>query len=381
MGFKWKTKVLLTILIAFISSCYSINKGDKLHSFETKRIKSSVGPIKNTKGDVIRGHSIKLHNDSTYVSYINVTKSKLYYSNLSATTPNFNTISLPPEMVNDTIYGMMSSFSVDFDSTIAIFQKRRITVYNYKTGSTIYEKDITLNDSTQVVFQDYAIPIYHDSKKNSIYSQVFHAVNQEKRKFPFDLEFLAQINTSSDTFSFVPLKYPESYNKGELGQNSVMKIAFKGDSIISSSTNEPYISIYDSHTKKITRHAAESSFQTAMKKLPLDALWNKDLDEENNLQSFRYENIFYDDYNKLFYRVYVKRMDLKNESGYYNTFEDRKMGILVLDQDLNKLGEMELPDKKIGWFGVGREGFFYLNSFEINNDTLYKKYVAITPKL
>lgn len=379
LGMIFKIRVLLIWVIGFHFSCITEKKADDMILFKIKRIKSNVGLLEQYKGDIVRGHSLKIYHDSTFVSYINVTKSILLYSNLSTAKPKFKIISLPISIVNDPFYGMIQSFSIDYDSTITIFQEKRISLYNFNTKELIYEKDISRNDSTKIFFVDHHFPVYHDQKRNVIYSQIVHTIDKEKRKFPYDAEFLAQINISSGTVSFVPLKFPESYNKGELGKNSVMKVAFKGDSIICSSTNEPYFSIYDSQNNSIVNKACESVFHKEMKKLPLDSIWNGDLDEEKHIQSFRYEDILYDDYNKMYYRVYTKEMKLKNDSGYYNTFLDREKGIVVLDSEFKRLGEIELPDKEIFWYGVGRDGFYYLNSIDIINDSLYKKYVSITP--
>lgn len=386
MTFKLNLHRVRDKLLTFYSICLFLTSCNNIVppslNFKQTNIKSKVGLISEFKGDNVRGTKIEIENDSTYVSYINLNKLKIFKSNLSEINPKFSSIAIPKDLLDVARYGTPTSFSLFKDSLITIFQNKKITLIDLFRKEIIFQKDIEFRDSSLIAFQDFFMPIQFSKKRNSIFSQIIHFYRMNERTHPYDYEFHAEISCSDGTFKILPVKYPDSYGEKQFGQNSFAKTIFKGDSILYSFSNEPWIIIYDLKTNKITKREARSKYHTDVLSLKLDSdsLWDTDLDRQNQLTSFRYDAIFYDSWNKLYYRVFVKKMDKINSEGFFNTLDDRQTGIVVLNEEMEHVGEVELPDKGIGWYGVGREGFVYKTSFSIENDSLfYKHYVAILP--
>lgn len=88
-----------------------------------------------------------------------------------------------------------------------------------------------------------------------------------------------------------------------------------------------------------------------------------------------YQNILYDPYKKIFYRIVVHPQPLQNADGTYNRQGDNDWSVLVLDENLSVLTEKFFSGKKYNWSAliVTPKGLMISNDHELNPDYSEKR--------
>lgn len=317
--------------------------------------------------------------DSTYSIGIDKNGSFLYKCNLSQTNPIFRSNLLPKKLIDVMKYGEISSFHLSSDSVLSIFQNNRLLIINLYSNQIIFERDISVSDSSALVFQDYSIPIYFNETLGSLFVQLSHTNGMTKRKYGFDTEFHGEIDIKNNSLTIIPIKYPSSYGNGEKGANSFMKVAINNSKIAYSSTSEKWVELYSISKQYSKKVKAQSLFHVDNGLMDENEYLDKDISLRNFKLNFIYENIFYDKYRELYYRVYARQMKERKKDDLYNTLADKKKGVVLFNKT-QILADIQIDESGVFEFGAGKEGFFYRSKIEIRNDSIYQRYNILVPQ-
>lgn len=101
--------------------------------------------------------------------------------------------------------------------------------------------------------------------------------------------------------------------------------------------------------------------------------------DEHQVMSGYYSGIKYDRFRKLYYRMAVHPTELKNISGHLNHYEDKRMSMIIMDEQFKILGETLLPKNKHlyqTWF-VGEKGI-YISNHNRNNKLMNENTLSFT---
>lgn len=264
------------------------------------------------------------------------------------------------------------------DSMLSFFQPRRFGIYDLSAREMKFSKRTEGTDSLPIFFRHAELPITYFHDKNEVYLEAVDFRNPEEKEYAFDAKFHYRLSLESDEWDFVPLKFPRSWGNGELGLAQFVNCAFKGDSMIYNFSNEDSIVLFSKTNGSLAFFDARSKFDKEMVKLTEEELKDFDKKNEHFNTSFLYKTIIYDKWKDWYYRVYAKDQPLMNEDGFFNTASDRTYGVIVLDGDFKKLGEITIPDKKAHTFGASRAGLIYIIPDTLNDN--YFTYAALDIK-
>ncbi len=76
-----------------------------------------------------------------------------------------------------------------------------------------------------------------------------------------------------------------------------------------------------------------------------------------------YSSITYDPYRDVYYRIFSPALPEKDSSGYYNTLNEKKFVLMVLDNSFRLITEFELPDNLLAFQppSVGKKGLYFVH--------------------
>jgi hypothetical protein len=93
-------------------------------------------------------------------------------------------------------------------------------------------------------------------------------------------------------------------------------------------------------------------------------------DQDFYITNNSYKSILWDPYRKVYYRFAERGVELKDVNGQFNTWNDKLVSVIILNEDFEILGETDLPQSKyrISNSFVGKEGLYISTSNEKNPD-------------
>ncbi len=180
----------------------------------------------------------------------------------------------------------------------------------------------------------------------------------------------ATYNLRNGEIGFADINYPNVLCGTDYGLLDRIEHYYFDETILYAFHALPEIWKYNIQTSTLQRYNCKSTFHTdsilpiTFKRTPK----NKDLLFDHFMHSARYERLVYDKYKKCYYRFFVLQMSHKNEQGLFNTYKDRRMSLMVLDENFNLIGETLLPKNCLAiFFAVAsKQGLF------VNNGPLTK---------
>lgn len=101
---------------------------------------------------------------------------------------------------------------------------------------------------------------------------------------------------------------------------------------------------------------------------------HKDTDWKHFMLSDRYGRLHVSPDGKYYYRLYFHAMEEKNEDGYYNTVTDKRMSVMVMDENFKLIHEVTLPKEAYYTLSYAeKEGFScrYINPAKPLNEAIY----------
>lgn len=301
--------------------------------------------------------------DSTYFSFFNEVDSQLYCINLSAEFPSLAEAPFSVDHFKIDSFGLINSIHCVGDKYLAIEQAKQLAIFHQNDTELLYSRKINYNDSLQVYFGDCKFPIHYDTSENNLYARVIHYYNEEDRAYPFETEFHSRLTLGDDSLIFLALKYPPSFGNGELGMSAYVNACFLKERIVYNFSNDSCVYVLDKSTQEVKKYLAKSKFHQEQFKLSIDSINDYKKDLKYSEQNFKYLSIHFDSERKQFYRIYKKR----NSS---------KKGLILLDSNLNKLYEWEIPHQYASSFGIGKKGLLYKYFIE-NTDSIYIRFAQV----
>ena len=166
-----------------------------------------------------------------------------------------------------------------------------------------------------------------------------------------------EITESWGTFSYRVVPY-------DLNDNNQMVLSFPADDSIS---------VYDVVTHKTKRYFAGYSKEDIIKPLRKKTMVG---DMEHYLENTQYAGIFFDKYRELYFRLVLN--PLYDYDPNDPKTQIKKIGIIILDKDFNKVGEYDLKDKTDRY----RNCFVSPDGFHIHilsDDDDYLKFITLKP--
>ena len=204
--------------------------------------------------------------------------------------------------------------------------------------------------------------------KNNIY---FSNSRWQEKKNDFSRQnFIFSYNIKKDTLEKLNVFYPEDYIKSNFFSNEYFH-CFDNKNIVISPMNSHEIWIVNLESERLIKKEVKSDYFREFLKFSAEPA--KDMQESmyNNAYYSQYVNIVYDKYRKVYYRFFYPGIDidkkdknLKNE--YYHP---RKMSIIVLDENFNKIGEQLFSnyDFKTDYF-IAPDGLYINSNNELNKN-------------
>ncbi|MBL4710544.1 MAG: DUF4221 family protein [Flavobacteriales bacterium] len=295
--------------------------------------------------------------DSSYAAYIN-------QRDLSLNIMSFDRPNDPPQkiMLNDSLFsvsknGSISSIALD-NNKMAFAQYKQFGIYNLNTHQMEFLKPMEGTDSLPIYY-NYRVkaPMNFNDEKGELLIPCSDF--RQKGDFMMDLSFQCQVNTQTGYSSTIPVKYPETFEQ-ELGTSAFESFSYKGtDTILYNFSMEDYFLIYDKTKSTTIKVNARSKYHKNIEPLDSTDLQDPDKWSEHFVTSFVYSHILYDKWRKCYYRIYAKNQSLRRDDGYFNTERDKTKGVIVINSDLEIIGEFELPKSNNFNYSVINKGLLF----------------------
>ncbi len=129
--------------------------------------------------------------------------------------------------------------------------------------------------------------------------------------------------------------------------------------------------VVDKRNNQIKKVSAKSSFFSS-KQVSLNAAPNQAEQNEIVLGQFRYRQIIFDSYRKLYYRLVTHPLDETINKAFIPNIDEQKFSIIVLDENFNFIKEVVFPSKSYSPFNVyvGEKGIILMknNYFDENHN-------------
>jgi len=181
----------------------------------------------------------------------------------------------------------------------------------------------------------------------------------------------AMFNLKTRSFiAFTGAKFPEILHTKDYGLNNIISHLYTGDNIYYAFGGLPEIWEFDPKTDSTTYNTVRSKYQD-QDILPLNfkrTPYTKDKLWQHYLLSAAYRRLVYDPYKRCYYRFFVHPLAEKNKEGLFNTYMDKKISLMVLDEQFNLIGETMLPDECFFiFFAIPARNGLYINYGPITN--------------
>lgn len=178
-----------------------------------------------------------------------------------------------------------------------------------------------------------------------------------------DLEFVIDLQSKENYF--LSVDYPERYqgNSWGISHSIPCRIVRDNGQIVYSFGIDQDVSVFDIES---------GSFYQEKSKLYTDySISPMNINDPKGNQNIKYfietdffSEVFYDKYNKVFYRILKKAIPFKDQHGNAEIWENKPATVLILNEDFNQIGSYDL-DPTINYYVrdmfVGKEGLYVSN--------------------
>ncbi len=255
-----------------------------------------------------------------------------------------------------------SSFNVDLFDKVFVRNPDEIYLFNRRT------EDVAIMNSNGKVRRMNRILRFADSTKfqfsitpdnrpffidSTLFISTAPWVELESfYRYPFESAWTKQMDSVRFFLSFPQQYSPSSW--WHVAGNEISRVSNKNKEIVYSFPMNDTLFVYNSEGILKRKVSAPSKFLDDFPPPPIDE------DSENNpekltayvLQLKRYVAILYDPFRDRYYRIVAHWQPLKNEEGRKNVNSDAPWSIIVLDADLQMLGEQKIEPYAYKFDGV-----------------------------
>lgn len=164
----------------------------------------------------------------------------------------------------------------------------------------------------------------------------------------YDKPRFCEYNINTEQGKAINIEYPKELYKKRYGDLEYPNIISKGDYVIYNFPFKAAVYIYNKKTKRTLEKKFEANNMPSV--VEGDDLKVKIT--RNFFKGKKYHQIIYDKYRKFFYMVYSGE-----EIGEYK----RKFYLIVFDQELKKVGEIDIPSELSSNFVISKSGLLFRN--------------------
>lgn len=296
-----------------------------------------------------------------YLSYYDYNVQKIFTLNL-ASGDICDSVNIVFDKNQKEKYGNINSFC--FNGQDSLFLLLDYGLFFVKNKAL--EKIIPINDLDSLQYNSFRFqnlqnaPIYFDKINGEIIGQTYCSTCYMHHKNFYEQKILSAISLNTNKFRFFNLTYPDSYLKSYYG--------FANSVYIENTDSFSYVSVpADPKIFKVNRIAnsvdgfeAGSSYQKGNAK-SLDTVFADNREEK--MRHFTtipyYAEMRFDAIRKYLYRFFLKEISIKNSEGKHNTFINKPMYLMVLNEQNEVAGEFELNKYyALTLSFAGRKGFY-----------------------
>ena len=265
----------------------------------------------------------------------------------------------------DSLCGTISNAALINKDSIILFQKKKISIYNFQKKEIVYEYYHSSYDTSKVVLLDRNQPIIWNKERKSFLILIIRLDNSKTRKNNSDAECVGEFNISNKKLTYLGIKYSSDYNSDKINLPFLDPFFACNEKVILTAYGiSPDINIYNFKTRKSNFVTLKHKHYSEIRGISRDSARFKDNLINTIVHTFRYVSIIYDPYKKLFYRFYELSMNTeRNEDGFIKTYKEKKLGVNIIDENINVIDDIildsvHLPRK---WFPT-TEGLFQITS-------------------
>jgi len=252
-------------------------------------------------------------------------------------------IELPQIRVpNDQINSLKSFYYLSHDS-IFLLHSYSLSIID-SSGNLKFQKIINSpekDDWPETVYGNFlgVFPIHYNRITKQLLMRQHCGPCGNSQNF-FDQNVLAAYDFGKNRFIDQNIPFPERYKREYLGDAILVSREIKSDSVLFNFQADPKIYILDMKSKRMSDVTVRSEYQVA--DFPqLDSNFRKDINRrsEHLIKAPLYLKILYDQYRKVYYRLFLNSLPLQNTDGTFNDFNNKELILMVLDENLKVISE------------------------------------------
>ena len=234
-----------------------------------------------------------------------------------------------------------------------VYQNAEIWEYDLKTKQNKLFYD--LNKNKLFRYSGLRIEEYKPGSDQQVIRSdryIYFRVNQDfddssgiYSRYTYAYPIFAKFDLRSKKLAFFG-KQPKEVSYNEYAIYSMMFDLYLGDTIVTSEAYSGKIELIDTKTGKVKTLVRKSRYDKGnMRKLIFNEITSdmKDKERSHMITEPNYEALYYNPYNRYYYRVFHPKMALKDKNGSYNTIDDKRAILMVFDRNFRLLDEVELP--------------------------------------
>ncbi len=208
-----------------------------------------------------------------------------------------------------------------------------------------FKNDSGLWNNGLVISQDPKLCNYYSGNVNSFEFKL-ETFNKNISENSYPMTGSLDLNTRD--IDFIGVKFPKLYQDNYYGLLSDIQQVYTDEYIFYNPIILPEIWRYNRLSEVVDIIPFQSQYQT----FPVPSISSEDLEQSDSKtilmkhqkQNGKYPSFVYNKYTNHYYRFYVHPMPEKNEEGYFNTYKDAKVSVIILDENLEVIEEKMLPE-------------------------------------
>jgi hypothetical protein len=227
-------------------------------------------------------------------------------------------------------------------------------------------------------------PLYYDAQNKEIYMECYSKRSGENPDYHYRNSIEAAFSLAADTFRLLSQTFPQSYIGHYYGvANQISRCVNKGKHIYSF-TIEPSLFVLDIATGKKEIFKGRSNFHKKdAEPIPYKEIQDEDYNDlivRKMTEYPLYLNVFYDKYQKVYYRTLLADQELENKDGSFNAFRDKTYVLMAYDENFKLIGEKKVGENKFGPpFFITPQGLLAIKKVE--KDKLKLSLIKLTRRL
>lgn len=182
---------------------------------------------------------------------------------------------------------------------------------------------------------------------------------------------ITSLNLKTKQLDQVPIFYSAYHNDidGNVGYLSYLNKSYqRGNFLVYNFEYESNIYTFDLNTQQKKVYGAKSKYSSGL----IEPISQKNSDgfERHAIENPHYFHVMYDPFKKLYYRLHWGGIPYVSSNNQFNSFIDKPLYLMVLNDEFEILREIELPKNRYGihnW-SVTRMGILLSNSHPLNED-------------